>query len=122
MEEKKLYPPLIPSAPPNDLKIGHDPFVYRLSEIQKIRNTLNDDISKYDTVLKKTKRLYNVAHWIGSGSNVLTGGSGIASIVFVCTASGAVAAIPIASVALTAGLCSLISNFISKKIVHKTKI
>ena len=114
METEKLYPTL-PSAPP--LPQGND---YRMQEITKYRDTIQATIDKYENLLKKKKRAFNVLHYINSTSNGISGMLGATSIVILALGISGVG-IPVVSVGLSAGVTSLITSGFLKKMVTKIK-
>ena len=118
-ETEKLYPPLPPTAPsipqfpPNSNE-------YRLNEIRKWKQEINESLSKYENLLKTKKRAFNAIHYFNTASNgigsILAAGS-VAVLALSITGIG----LPLVGMGLGFAGTSLITSAVLKKLVTKIK-
>ena len=128
MAENKLYPDLpedvdgsrkTPTAPP---KPKPDPSAqFRLAECIKIRDTISNDLRKYEKLMKKNKIAYNITNWSSIGTTLTSSTVGIASLSLLALSSGATFGIPLVGAGIVGSVLVLIANVANKKLVSKIK-
>ena len=122
---EKVYPdlPEKPSAPPMEeaYHIDRNPNEFRMKELEEKRKELSQKIDNYESVLKKTKTIFNVFHYANTGCSVISSSSATGSLVTLSTGTGIVVGVPLAAVAVSAGFISFVSSVFEKKLMHKIK-
>jgi len=117
-EKSNLYP-ILPSAPPVP-EFPPNSNDFRTQEITKYRKEIEEDINKYEAILKKKKKFFNVCHYVNSTCNGIGVISSTGSITILALSMTGIG-LPLVGVALGAGVTSLITNTFLKKLVTKIK-
>ena len=118
-EHEKIYPtlpsaPPVPEYPPN----SND---FRMIEINRYRNDIDQCISKYESILKSKKRLFNILHYTNTISSGLSGLTGASSVAILALGIGTGVGIPLVAIGLGTVATSLISSSIVKTLATKIK-
>ena len=133
MAENKIYPNLEPEAPeapeaidkplrPTAPPLKPDPSgQFRLAECTKIRDTISNDLQKYQKLMKKNKIAYNITNWSSIGTTLTSSTVGIASLSLLALSSGATFGIPLVGAGIVGSVLVLIANVANKKLVSKIK-
>ncbi len=121
--ENTIYPKVEPSAPSLDIEC-HDPkenqFRFRFDHCKRYQNELEQQLSKYKSLLNKHKKVYNACNYINLSSAGISTFTGVSAIATSASGVGAVAAIPLGAVSLGSGLICVATTALEKKL--KTKI
>ncbi len=115
--------PVEPSAPNPDI-LCSDPkenqFRFRLDHSKRYQHELEQQLSKYKSLLNKHKKVSNGCSYVSISSGGLGTSTGVAAVTTASTGVGAPAAIPLGAIAIGSGIICLTTSALEKK--FKTKI
>ena len=117
-ETEKIYPPL-PSAPPLP-QYPPNSNDYRFNEIEKYKQEIKENISKYENILKTKKRAFKILHYFNISGNGIGSILGIGSVTVLTMGIPGVG-LPIAGVGLGVAGAAFFTGSILKKLVTKIK-